>query len=466
MLPRFITALHPRSQPWMSRQSYAHEMITSAAMPVAVGLVEGSVVGVLARKTFEVGPVQFATIMAAPMFANVTSFFWAHLARGRKKIPFITGLQVLMLAMIGLIAALPTTPMGGKLLVVLILAARCAVCGIVTIRSTIWRLNYPRHVRARITGKLSLISSLVIAVAPLAGYALLDHDPLAFRWVYPASLIIASVGVVAFSRVRLRGERQLLKYEADPAAAPRPHGETAPIYEYDARSSPDGFWSVLRRDHLFRRYMKWQFVGGMCNMMGDVLVVYVIVELTRGMANEYLVSILMTTAIPVTIATATLPLWARYMDRVHIVRLRSRISYIWVLQELLNWIGAVYGLLGVVALSRCVRGCVQGAGMLAWNLGHNDFADRRLVALYMGIHVTLTGVRGALGPFLAMLLYAGWSGHGPRSIGLPVAAWGGIGGHAFMVTAALGLAALVGFHRMDRQMRRPGNLGAPEAGSR
>jgi hypothetical protein len=37
-------------------------------------------------------------------------------------------------------------------------------------------------------------------------------------------------------------------------------------------------------------------------------------------------------------------------------------------------------------------------GKLGWNLGHNDFASDDQSTLYMGIHVTLTGVRGLIAP--------------------------------------------------------------------
>ena len=68
----------------------------------------------------------------------------------------------------------------------------------------------------------------------------------------------------------------------------------------------------------------------------------------------------------------------------------------------------------MIALSRVVLGVARGGGMLAWQLGHNDFADRDRVGLYMGVHASLTGLRGALAPFLGMLLYVGWS---PTSMG-------------------------------------------------
>ncbi len=63
-------------------------------------------------------------------------------------------------------------------------------------------------------------------------------------------------------------------------------------------------------------------------------------------------------------------------------------------------------------MGRVITGIVNGGGSLAWQLGHNDFAPRDQLSTYMGIHVTLTGVRGAFAPFLGMALYLGWDAKG------------------------------------------------------
>lgn len=457
IIRQLLDTFHPRSQPWITRQSYCHELLAALTFPVAMGMIEGSVVGVLARKTFEVGPLLFATIMAAPMFANVTSFVWARLAQRRRKVRFINTLQIAFLGFIGAIALLPIDRTGGFLLTGLIVLNRCFMAGIITIRSTIWRMNYPRQVRGQVIGRLTLINSFILAIAPLLGYALLDQDPEAFRLIYPASLLIASIGVVAFSRVRLRGERELLAFESRQTARPQPHGTPGTIYEYDPRAGTDSYWTVLRQDHLFRRYMMLQFFGGMANMMGDVVMIYLIAEMTKHRPHEYLISILLTTAIPMLMATLTLPAWARYFDRVHVIQLRARQGVLWQVNQLLNWISIISGSLVIIAIARIATGVNRGGGVLAWNLGHNDFADRRLVSLYMGIHLTLTGIRGALGPFVAMMLYLGWSNEALAWLGLTVPSFDGIHQHVFLVTAGMAMLTTLGFFHLKTKL--PHNWG-------
>ncbi|HEX7009416.1 MAG TPA: MFS transporter, partial [Phycisphaeraceae bacterium] len=453
------------------RQSYSYELINVLTYPAALALVEGGVVGVLAKKAFNVGPFQFATIMAAPMFANLTSFAWAYAARGRRKVAFINLLQVATLLTIAAIALLPTAEPGPMLLTALVVAARCLICGVVTIRSTVWRMNYPRHVRAQVTGRLALISSLFMAFAPLAGALLLDANPRGFRLLYLGSALFAMLGVWGFSHIRLRGERELIRYEGTPQASPQPHGLAAPIYEYDPRQPRrDTFWSVLRRDHLFRSYMLWQFISGVANMTGEAVIVYVIASLTANRPAEYLISIALSTVIPLMMAVLTLPRWARLLDRVHVAEFRCKQAWMWIVSQMGNWIGAALAAemtgsfwlaLAVLAGSRLFQGISRGGGMLAWNLGHNDFADRRLVALYMGIHVTLTGIRGAVAPFAGMALYLGWERIELPGLGVALPALEGLGYHVFGLTTLLAVMSEFGFRRLHQTIRNGRSQAVP-----
>lgn len=485
MLRRVVASFSPRHQPWATRQSYSHELLNALTYPVALALMESSVVGVLATKAFGVDPrgstadaMLFATIMAAPMFANLTSFAWAWLARGRRKVRFINLLQAATLVLIAAIALLPTQPPGPLLLTVLVIVTRCLLSGIVTLRSTVWRMNYPRHVRAQITGKLALLQSLIGAIAPLLGYTLLDVNDDAFRVLYPLSVAIAAVGVANFSKVRLRRERELLEYERQPTARPQRRGAAGAIYEFDPRTAApaaeaslptrENFWTVLRRDRTYRSYMLWQFVAGAANMMGEVVIVAAIAEMTTGLSGEYFMAITLTTAIPMLFAVITLPRWARYLDRVHVAHFRSTQGWWWVSNQVVMWLalwlffaqGWLWLGAAVMAVGRVLQGVARGAGMLAWNLGHNDFADRRMVAIYMGIHVTLTGVRGASAPFIAMALYTGWNAvRLGDAVLLP--AFGGIGYHVFLITAGLTLVSERGFTALARRIREGGTLAEP-----
>ena len=142
-------------------------------------------------------------------------------------------------------------------------------------------------------------------------------------------------------------------------------------------------------------------------------------------------------------------LWSEYYWPTSPARFRPRQGLFWIAGLLSNWLVGLTGIVGLFALPRIVYGASRGGGMLAWNLGHTDLDDRRMVPLYMGIHVTLTGVRGFLAPYLAIVLLYGWT---PNTIpGLPsgtLPAFHGIGAHVFLVTTLLPLIAEVGFLRL------------------
>ena len=118
--------------------------------------------------------------------------------------------------------------------------------------------------------------------------------------------------------------------------------------------------------------------------------------------------------------------------------------------HLLTFVGAVQGSLLWLGVAAVVFGAGRGGGALAWNLGHNDFAAGGEVADYMGLHVTLTGIRGAFSPFLGMALYVGWPAR--PELGLPGA--GGLGAETFLISTAMCAVATLGYLALHRSIQR------------
>jgi MFS family permease len=178
-------------------------------------------------------------------------------------------------------------------------------------------------------------------------------------------------------------------------------------------------------------------------MMIEPPLVYLI---TKQIGASYVVSIGIVMLIPFLLNLATIPLWARYLDRVHVAEFRARQNLLWVVGVVIMFWGALTLSLLWLAIGRIVCGITNGGGTLAWQLGHNDFAPRDQLAAYMGIHVTLTGVRGAFAPFLGMALYLGWDSQGyiPGSTGM--GAW------LFMLAAVLAVIAWRGFHVLQKEI--------------
>ena len=452
---RFITDhFSPRRAPLMTRHNYARELVTAATFPWSMALIEGGVISVLAEKAFDAPPFAIALFSAAPMIANLTSIVWAHIARGRKKIPLYVAIIIAQLVLIAAIGLLPTTPAGLWSLVAIVIIARCLFAGILTLRSTIWRQNYPRNVRGRITGRLAQLATACMVTASLVASIALEQHPDSYRLLYPVAALVASLAVLAIARIRVRGQRALLKYETQPAAQPTPHGEAAPIYEYDPQDKNFSIWSVLSRDPTFRRYMVWQFFIGVANMMSEPIV-YTLLADELYLNLSYVVAIALSMVIPTALASITLPVWGRMLDGMHIANFRVRQGFFWIASLLMLALAGylithnmiAYALLAMF-FARLSNGFARGAGILAWQLGHNDFASRQHVALYMGIHQMLTGIRGCFAPFLGVALYFGWPANWSSATSRVIPAFSGIGYVTFLITSALALIATVGFYSL------------------
>jgi MFS family permease len=408
-------------------------------IPIVSALTEGGFVGVIADKVYRVHPGLLALIVAAPMLGQLASVAFARIAAGRRKVPLVTSLMAVSVLGTASIALLPERPLAGSLLAGLMILTRLALSGIITIRSVVWTLNYPRESRARVTSRLQILTALTMTATSVAGGLFLDSSPESFRSVYLVGAALAAFGVLFFSRVKLVDEPAQLARErgagfTEAGAAPRLSG---------------GAFELLREDRTFARYQMWQFLLGVSNMMVEAPLVFLV---SRELEAGYAASIALTQAIPLGLSLVTLPVWAGYMDRVHILQFRAYHSWLWVISQALTWLGAIQGSLLWVTVGRIVLGFGRGGGSLAWQLGHNDFAKPENVGLYMGVHVTLTGIRGAFAPFLGMLLYVGWSPIELPLLGLRLPEFPGIGGHAIGLACLFSAAATLGYGRLHREV--------------
>lgn len=416
-------------------RSFRAEKAAEVALPAALVLLEGGVVGVIAAKIYQVSPFVLALVSAAPMFANLSSFFWSRLSAGRSKVATACLLQAMILGCIIAVALVPNGDLGAAVLVSSMIASRILLAGVITVRSVIWSLNYARHQRARATSQLQMINAIMTVAISSAIGPLLDAYPESLAWIYWGGALVGSLGLLFFAQVRVVGEgRQRVRERLerkDPSNALR-------------------FSQILKEDRLFRWYQLNMFGAGFSNMLIEAPLIFIV---TRQMDASYTASIMIIMVIPFAVSLVSMPVWAAYLDRVHVAQFRSRQSVLWIIAQMLTMVGAALESLAWLITARTIMGIARGGGTLAWQLGHNDFARQDQLAAYMGVHVTLTGLRGAIAPFLGIMLYAGWSGTG----WMPVS-WEGIGAWVFGVAAVISSLAGWGFNGLYRHMKRNGSL--------
>jgi len=306
-------------------------------------------------------------------------------------------------------------------------AARVVWGGILTVRAAVWTANYPRNVLARITGRIVIVNSLAVATsAALVGWAL-EGQFIDARWLYGGGALAGLAGAWLYRQMRVRREFQLL------AAESASGGRSEPF-------SLRMLTRILREDASYREYMLWMGIFGAGNLMMTAQLVVIFSEhlhLSSG------IQIGLLSIVPLVTQPLFMPWWARLFDGSHIVIYRSRQGWALVLATAVLCLGAFTASLAVLWAGAVLLGAAQAGANLGWNLGHNDFASIGRAQHYMGVHVTLTGVRGAVAPPLGVLCYAALealqSGAGRVSLLLPL----------LMTTAGA-----LGFNRMRERIGR------------
>jgi hypothetical protein len=429
----------------MLRASYGREFIAWWFLPLMLGAVEGGVISVIVKRSFagveaiSAAQLNFAVaaVTAAPSLANITSFMWAWVTHGRSKIKFITWLQIVTAGFIAAIALAPNNLLGLIWLTMAVYGARACWTGVILIRTAVWRNNYPRAERATIAGKLASVQAIVLCVvAFLLGLAM-DANPRSFHILFPLSACGGLIGTAIYAKVRLRGQKRLARAERSGARHDRPS------------INPVSVWRVLRGDRHYRRFMINMFIFGLGNIM---LIAPLAIILQEKFHLRYWPSILITSAIPDIVMPVAIPLWARLLNRVHVVRFRSIHAWSYVTSACGMLIAVTTGQSWLLFFTAAIVGIADAGGALAWNLGHNDFAQDHNASQYMGVHVTLTGIRGLIAPFLGVGIYQFLEHYHP-----------GLGVWTFAPCLALNSIGAVGFGMMWRSMKSKGRHGCDAA---
>ncbi|MBC8202840.1 MAG: MFS transporter [Planctomycetes bacterium] len=411
-----------------SRTHYKRELLAWAFLPMMMGAIEGGVVGVLTKRLFtgEVDETMLdwavAALAAAQGFANISSFIWAGVSHGKNKIRFLTMLKIAVVVMIAAVAFVPRTPIGLLLLLVCVVGTRICWAGVVTLRSTVWQANYPRANRADVAGRIATVQAIILASVGLGIGEMMDQNEEAFRWIYPVAASFGIIGAWIYSKMQVTGHTKIL---ADERLQP----ELATMYPWKTIA-------LLNEDRAFSKYMTCQFIFGLGNLM---LTAPLVVVLANQFSFDYLGEILIVSTIPIILMPMSIPLWSKLLNRMHVIQFRAVHSWVFVISSICFGVSIFFGNTLGLWIAAAIRGVGFGGGVLAWNLGHQDFAPVEQSSRYMGLHVTLTGIRGLLAPALGMGLYTMLHGMGETT-----------GGSVFFIGGAISSVGGIGFLLLSR----------------
>jgi hypothetical protein len=393
----FARSFHPATLPPLLRRTYGRELVSWAFLPLMLGAIEGGTIGIVVKKAFTGQPgvdpywldLATAWALAAPNIANLSSFIWAALAKGRPKVKFIAWLQTAACVLVAAIAFFPRNGWGLIAVCITLGLARTAWTGVITVRAAVWRNNYPTASRAAIAGKLATVQSLFLAAAGFTVGKAMDWSPDNYHLLFPALALFGFVGNLIYRTVRLRRARQLQRAEHDGR-------------KKDTGFNPMGMVDLLRADPLYARFMWWMSVFGFGNLMLAAPMTFVS---TDELKLDYTAGIMINAIVPLLIMPLAIPLWARLMSRTHIIQFRSIHGWSFVLASVAVTLASYLHSIQLLYLGSALLGVGYAGGTLAWNLGHQDFASAERDAEYMAVHVTLNGIRGIFAPLAAWGLH-------------------------------------------------------------
>lgn len=387
------------------------EMSTWASLAFALALLEGGVIGILIKNGFEGQVAEWllnlsvAIATGAPFYSNLISFIWVKLSHGRDKARLVSNLALVCCSCAFAISFVPFTQIGLVYLLTLLIIARVCWSGIMTIRSTIWRANYPRHIRGKVTAKLATLAALLMSVAAITTGWVLDWRFEAFQWLYICFSVISLIGAFRYRYLSVRHQQKALSRE-------QATGHNISFAQ---------MFVLLKDNKPFGRYMLSMFVLGSGNLMFMAPLIVYLNEYT-GLAKSS--QILITTAIPLALIPFAVGWWARLLDGNHIFHFRSIHSWGFVIAIAMFLIAQLSGLEFLFFVGACCYGVAISGGVIGWNLGHNDFVGTASPMEYMAVHVTLTGIRGLFAPLVGISFYQ-WlesiqAGNGRYALLLPL----------------------------------------------
>jgi hypothetical protein len=396
-------------------------------------VLAGGVAGVLVSTVFAgsapvwIVAIAVALLTGAGPLGNMSSLGWAHWSLGREKIGSLNRLQFFLALALVSAALAPINAIGLTLFVAAILTAQILWCGIITIRASIWRLNYDRASRFAFAADNQAIVSLIHALTGgLTGW-LIESNTGLFRALLMLTSLCAIASLFRLRWVRVRRQRRLLEAERKSS-----NSEGFRLGRYIA---------VLREDPLYRRYMICMMVLGTGNLM---FMAPLILIMNQQLQMTSFSQVIVTAALPTLIVPLSARYWSRVLARDHVIGFRQQNSRWYALAIAVALIGVLMQLEWVLWAAAVVLGIAIGGGMLGWNLGHNDFAPEERVADYLGVHVSLTGLRGLIAPLIGVWCYGSLETIGP-----------GLGRWSLLLPLAITTSGSIAFWRFHRDHRNP-----------
>lgn len=382
--------------PLLARPTFRYDFISSVLAALGSGPVVVELTQLFALKSLHGGAWVTAILLAEIAAGNLMGSFFSQLLHSRRRVPLAVMSRLITAGIMLLIALLPV---GSMSLVpyVALLAVPAVLAGlIVNVQSGVWHANYPHSARGRIHSRLAIVRIVCVIVSLKLCSLALDNLPRASHLIYPIGAAFMLASALIYARIRVRGEDAMLRSK-------RP----SPSFMAGAR--------LLVQDKAYGRYMIWQMITGSALGMTAPVIVNCIKEMWNV---DFSYGVLLLFLVPAIAEITSNPLAGLLFDRMNLMRYRMLNSIMWGSNRLAWFAALLLSSFGaslncaqwlspaIAILAGLFGGLASASGSVIWNIGHTRFAPPAQSHLYMGIHVTLTGVRGLVMPLLGTLLYS------------------------------------------------------------
>ncbi len=421
-----------RQVPFAVRGIFRYEALHMAVWGATWGCLNANFCMYVAKQSLDAPDLPVSVIGASMGLANIFAIWWGSMATRfeRKRLLLASVLFVALVMTSVVLTPLVKQSWAAWLFMVQIVFAWVGVQASNTVRTSVWRTNYPDRLRGRILGRFAIWQMLFGGLFPVLAGGYLDgvlHVPLttaridlsaipgagpqAYAYVFPVGALFAVVAAAIYRRIHVRGRRRSARTERPTPQLPSLGGalafsESVPgwisTWALGFRTGLREAFEVLREDAAYRRYLFWQMVAGAANM---IMVVPLVLILAERFEVTYLAAAGMLALLPQAVVIVSTPRWSRYFDHWDIGRFRGVQMLLWGIGATLMGLGAWRLSLPLMCLGIVVRAVGESGGRLAWQLGHMAFAPAHKDALYMGVHQALTGMRGLLMPLVGAFLY-------------------------------------------------------------
>ncbi|TDJ49796.1 MAG: MFS transporter [Nitrospina sp.] len=340
----------------------------------------------IAIRYFNANDICKSLIGAAPFIGMLLSLLLVYYAsRTQWKNSTWGGLSAAVCGVFLLTAAFTTSLWSYTVAVVLGFAFLTALLPFLT---AIYHDNYPANRRGAFYSRAVIVTVVVSACSGFLGSSWLDQDLRNYQWIL---IFLGLAGLGKAYAIYLMPSQKM---------------------EDSDYAHPLGNFRLIFEDRSFGYILLTWFIMGFANLWVLPLRVDYLTSSVYGIEGSALFVATIITIIPDSMRALSLPFLAKLFDEINFIVLRMFLNVTFAVGIGLFFLTREPW---VIALGSALIGIAFGGGTIAWNLWVTKYAPPGKVAAYMSVHVSLTGIRGTLGP---MVGFWAVSHIGPTNIGL------------------------------------------------